>query len=275
MAIKRGHLVTQYLENVSDKAIDEYQTIIKDFIKGQYGIYALYKDGQLVYVGLAVDLLRRLDHHLKDRHKGQWNSFSLYVTKDDRHLRDLESLLMRVAYPINNRQKGRFANAMDLADDFKLAAREYFEIIQGSLFSDVRTSEKRGKRRRSKYFKNIKKDMIIVPAKEDGFKKVFIGKNCWFAIRLNEDKINGLRYIAAYQVAPVSATTHLAKIRSIEKYKNSVKYIVYFQGPARKLRRPIKAKHLTMQSLVYGNREALRKAKSIEDVRLRPIECVK
>lgn len=266
MSVKRGHLVTEYLENLSDKAIDEYQTIIKDFIKGKNGIYALYKKGQLVYVGLAIDLLKRIDHHLKDRHKGEWDSFSLYVTKDDKHLRELESLLMRVAYPKNNKQTGRFARAVNLADDFKIAVKEYFESIQGSLFVGDRKSSRKENRQKSKYFKTIKKDMLIVPAKAEGFKKEFIDNNCWYAVRLNENKIESLKYIAAYQVAPISAITHIAKIKSIEKYKKSGKYIVYFDGPARKLRRPIKAKNLYMQSLIYGNREALRKAKSIEDV---------
>jgi hypothetical protein len=266
MPVKRGHLVTEYLENVSDRAIDEYQTIIKDFIRGKNGIYALYKKGQLVYVGLAIDLLKRIDHHLKDRHKGEWDSFSLYVTKNDKHLRELESLIMRVAYPKNNKQTGRFARAINLANDFKLAAKEYFETIQGSLFADDRKIAQKENKQKTKYFKNIKKDMLIVPAKEDGFKKVFIGKNCWHAVRLNENKIEALKYIAAYQVAPISAITYVARIKSIEKYKNTGKYIIYFDGPARKLRKPIKGKNFYIQSLIYGNREALRKAKSIEDV---------
>lgn len=266
MKNKRSQLVTEYLEHLSGKAIEEYQSIIKEFIRGKNGIYGLYKDGKLVYVGLAVNLLRRIDHHLRDRHKGEWDSFSVFVVKNNSHLRELESLVMRVAYPKNNKQKGKFANAIDLSSDFKIAARQYFEEIEGSLFVKNNKNQKI-KPKKSKYFKALKKDMIVVPAREDGFKKVFLGENCWRAIRLNVDKIDSIKYIAAYQKAPVSAITYLAKVKKIEEYKHTGKYIVYFDGKPRKLHKPIKAKNLTMQSLVYGNREALRTAKTIEDVR--------
>jgi hypothetical protein len=50
-------------------------------------------------------------------------------------------------------------------------------------------------------------DTIIVPAREDGFKEVFIGLNQWYAIRIGAAMKDRIKYIAAYQVAPVSAIT--------------------------------------------------------------------
>ena len=32
-------------------------------------------------------------------------------------------------------------------------------------------------------------DTIVVPAREDGFKEVFIDENCWYVIRLNSSMI--------------------------------------------------------------------------------------
>ncbi|MBF0698659.1 PIN-like domain-containing protein, partial [Streptococcus danieliae] len=45
-------------------------------------------------------------------------------------------------------------------------------------------------------------DTIIVRARKNGFKKVFIGENSWYSVRINEDRIPFLRYIAVYQTTP-------------------------------------------------------------------------
>ena len=56
----QGQLVCQHLENIFRKALENYQKIIKDFVKGRHGVYALYKKGRLYYVGLASNL-RKLE----------------------------------------------------------------------------------------------------------------------------------------------------------------------------------------------------------------------
>jgi hypothetical protein len=40
-------------------------------------------------------------------------------------------------------------------------------------------------------------DTIVVPAREDGFKEVFLGENMWRAIRIHSSMIPKIRYIAA------------------------------------------------------------------------------
>lgn len=80
-------------------------------------------------------------------------------------------------------------------------------------------------------------DTIVVPAQEDGFQETFIGENCWYQIRISAAMINKIKYIAAYQVAPISAITHLAEVERIEKYKETDKYIVYFRGEAKPIKK--------------------------------------
>jgi hypothetical protein len=82
-------------------------------------------------------------------------------------------------------------------------------------------------------------DTIIVPAREDGFQETFIDENCWYAIRIHSSMIPKIKYIAAYQVAPISAITHVATVHKIELYKETNKYILYFEGAAQKIK-PIK-----------------------------------
>jgi hypothetical protein len=44
---KRAQLVCQQLENVSSVVLEEYQDIIRHYIRGRNGVYALYKGERL------------------------------------------------------------------------------------------------------------------------------------------------------------------------------------------------------------------------------------
>ncbi|MGE0771695.1 MAG: GIY-YIG nuclease family protein [Cyclobacteriaceae bacterium] len=79
--------------------------IITELIGDSSGIYALYDENELYYVGRARELKQRVKHHLKDRHDSQWTHFSLYLVKRNDHIGDIESLLIRVAAPVGNRAK--------------------------------------------------------------------------------------------------------------------------------------------------------------------------
>jgi hypothetical protein len=57
------------------------------------------------------------------------------------------------------------------------------------------------------------RDTVIVPAQKDGFEKVFLGENCWYAIRIAGGMLDKIKFIAAYQSQPISRsgrkrTTH-------------------------------------------------------------------
>jgi hypothetical protein len=111
-------------------------------------------------------------------------------------------------------------------------------------------------------------DTVVVPAREEGFQKRFLGEHCWFAIRIGAKQIPKLKFIAAYQVAPVGAITHLAEIASIEPYDSSGKYILKFKKSADAIA-PIprgEYSHINMQSPRYATREKLLKAKSLDEV---------
>jgi hypothetical protein len=60
--------------------LDEYRDIVRTMIRGKSGVYALYKQDKLYYVGLASNLMTRVNGHLKDRHHGAWDRFSVYLT---------------------------------------------------------------------------------------------------------------------------------------------------------------------------------------------------
>jgi len=111
-------------------------------------------------------------------------------------------------------------------------------------------------------------DTIVIPAREDGFKDVFINENCWYAIRLNSSMIPKIKYIAAYQVAPISAITHIAEIKSIEQWKDTNKYILHFAEPAEKIKKvPLgKGKGKAPQSPRYSSKERILNADNLDNV---------
>lgn len=100
-------LITHRLEKISKDAFERFSQQITQIIGDKKGVYALYDDDELYYVGKAVDLKRRIKQHLKDRHFAQWTHFSLYIMKKADYVNDIESILVRVASPKGNRVKPR------------------------------------------------------------------------------------------------------------------------------------------------------------------------
>ena len=108
-----------------------------------------------------------------------------------------------------------------------------------------------------------------MPAQEDGFKNVFLGENCWYAIRLSAGKLEKIKYIAAYQTHPVSAITHYALVDQIEPYGQDGKYRVIFSGKPQLFKPKIPygdAPRGAMQGLRYTTFEKLKTAKKLSDI---------
>lgn len=51
-------LILQHLENISWKVLEDYPGIIRNIIKGKWGVYALNRKDKLYYVGLANNLMK-------------------------------------------------------------------------------------------------------------------------------------------------------------------------------------------------------------------------
>jgi hypothetical protein len=111
-------------------------------------------------------------------------------------------------------------------------------------------------------------DTIVVPAQKDGFDEVFIGENAWYAIRIGGGRLNDIKYIAAYQTAPVSAITHVAQVETIEPYGDGGKFRLNFAAPAKPIG-PLplgNAPFTTMQSPRYTSYTRLNGAKNLSDL---------
>jgi hypothetical protein len=124
MLSNKGQLVNQHLEKIDWSVFEKYQDFLKEYIKGKHGVYVLYSEDNLYYVGLASNLKSRLKKHLSDRHAGRWNRFSVYLTVNDAHMHELESLILRIASPKGNKQSGKFISSKDLITELIKAFEE-------------------------------------------------------------------------------------------------------------------------------------------------------
>jgi len=112
------------------------------------------------------------------------------------------------------------------------------------------------------------RDTVIVPAQSEGFKKVFLGENSWYAIRIGGGMLPRIKYIAAYQSAPIRAITHYAPVKPIEPYGDEGKFRLVFSEAAKPIG-PIPFAHATtgsMQGPRYTSYKKLLSAKKVSDL---------
>jgi hypothetical protein len=143
----------------------------------------------------------------------------------------------------------------------------HFEPFLEGMKEDLSTPSKNSGESQSLDVEEV--DTIVVPAQEDGFKETFLGENRWHAIRIHGTMRPQIKYIAAYQVRPKSAITHIAPVSSIEPWGDTGKYVVNFAEPAEKIG-PIKlvpkSRVKALQNIRYTTLERLQSAKTLDDV---------
>jgi len=109
-------------------------------------------------------------------------------------------------------------------------------------------------------------DTVLVPALREGFEEVFLGESRWYAVRMSRGARERVKYIAAYQGAPISAVTHMAEIRDIRPYEDSGKYMVSFKGPAWQINPvPLRKGKKAPQGPVYVKKEDLLRADYLDE----------
>ena len=109
------------IELLGDRSFEDG---LQEIMRGYAGVYALYKDNSLYYVGLATNLYNRLRWHTKNKHQGKWNRFAIYRVSRVRYLKDMETLLLQVAKPPGNAVNGRVHADADLTRVLRQVHRE-------------------------------------------------------------------------------------------------------------------------------------------------------
>lgn len=63
----------------------------------------------------------------------------------------------------------------------------------------------------------MKFDTIVVPTPTGEFRRVFVGKACWYPLTMAAKKVANVKWAAAYETAPTSAITHIARVRTVRQ----------------------------------------------------------
>jgi len=112
-------------------------------------------------------------------------------------------------------------------------------------------------------------DTLVCPAREEGFNEVFLNENRWFAVRIHPNRIPQIKYLAMYEVSPISAIRYVGAVKEIKPYKNTGKYEIVLEGKPAKIK-PIKATkdtmHLVPQAPRYTVKSLIDKANTLEDI---------
>jgi len=110
----RGSLLKGVLEGIPSKSFEGIEEAIEKTMRGESGIYALYKKDKLYYVGLARNLKGRVKKHRTDRHAKKWDKFSIYKIKKAKYLGDVEAIILRIFAPKGNSRLGRIPKLRSL-----------------------------------------------------------------------------------------------------------------------------------------------------------------
>lgn len=252
------------------------------------GVYILIgydEDDDLptIYIGQGDGVRNRIDSH--EKNKEFWDSGIVFTSTNNglnrAHITWLEYALVERAGKANrcHLDNGNSPQEPALAESERadtkaflkeilrilpLAGLRAFEIPKAVASPQATSSEKKA----SDPHKDIR-DTVVIPARKEGFERVFLGENCWYAIRISGGMLDNIKYIAAYQSQPISAITHYAPVDRIEPYGDRGKYKLIFSEKAAKLKNPIPlagAPAGTMQGPRYTSLVKLLHAKKITDL---------
>ena len=116
-------------------------------------------------------------------------------------------------------------------------------------------------------------DTIVCPAKEEGFKEIFLAQSRWYPIRLSSKMIPKLKYIAIYETTPVSSIRWIGEVEKIEKckkdyYEGTGKYEIIIKNKQKI--KPIPLSEEPLKEIPYGPKYSrmslIKKARYIRDI---------
>jgi hypothetical protein len=250
---------------------------------GGAGVYVLLGHEQdeignelpVAYIGQTDCIRDRIDQH--DKNKDFWENAMFFVSTNGglnrAHITWLEWELMAHA---SRAKRGRLENGLThneptLSESEKADVRSFLNemLLMGVHFFEP--AKAISVQPVSLVMAKADKiaEVVVVPAQPEGFERAYIGQNAWWAIRVAAKHRKNLKWIAAYQVSPIMAVTHIAEIDRIEPFGDEGKFKLVFKGPAQKLDKPIpygNAPSGAMQGVRYCTKEAFDTAKSVADL---------
>jgi hypothetical protein len=112
-------------------------------------------------------------------------------------------------------------------------------------------------------------DTLVCAAKESSFKSAFLGQHAWWKVNINKKKLEHIKYVAIYQVDPISVITHYGEVERIEFYEGGPKYKLYLKTAPIELNQPVKLDEnskLQVQKPRYAKLDDILKSKTLHEL---------
>jgi hypothetical protein len=233
----------------------------------------------VAYIGQTDVIRDRIDQH--DKGKDFWENAMFFLSTNGglnrAHISWLEWELMAQA---QRAKRGRLENGLThteprLSESEKADVRSFLKEmlrlmpVMGVHFFELEKAIAAPLPALTPLAEKAVAEVLVVPAQPEGFQRAFIDQNAWWAVRIAAKHRPNLKWIAAYQVNPIGAVTHIAEIDRIEPFGDEGKFKILFKGPATKLEKPIpygNAPSGAMQGPRYCTRAALGAAKTVADL---------
>ena len=229
-----------------------------------------------IYCGQSSDIKTRLDQHDKNPNLDFWFSTYVFVSDNDglnrAHTTWIEYELLRLAREYDQVKSNKVdpkepnLNESEKADT-KAFLQEMLQIMPLVNLNAFKAPRRIVAGNKPETLDTL--DTLVVPAKKEGFDKLFLGESAWYAVRIAESKLRQIKYIAVYQSSPISAITHYAQIKEIVSHGNEGKYKLVFSEPATELTRHIKGGQIKgdqIQSTMYASFQKLKSAKTVREL---------
>lgn len=233
----------------------------------------------LAYIGQTDCIRDRIDQH--DKNKEFWENAIFFVSTNGglnrAHITWLEWELMAHAV---RAKRGRLENGLThneptLSESEKADVRSFLgemlrlmPVMGVHFFEQAKSIAAQPLLPTVQINKSVA-EVIIVPAQPEGFEQAYLGQNAWWAVRIAAKHRENLKWIAAYQVNPIGAVTHIAEIDRFEPFGDEGKFKIYFKGPAQKLDKPIpygNAPSGAMQGSRYCTKQVFDDASTVADL---------
>ena len=108
-------------------------------------------------------------------------------------------------------------------------------------------------------------DTIVVPTPTGEFRRI-CGQGCWYPLKMAVRKARNVKWAAAYETAPTSAVTHIARVRSLKQPADGT-YKIVFDGRVKRIRPiPFGGVRGGIRRLRYTTQRKLQSAKLIRDL---------
>lgn len=199
-------------------------------IQGNFGIYALYKNKRLYYIGLANNFKQRLTQHLNDRHSRKWDTFSLYTIRKQDHIREIEAMMLRIADPTGNSQKGKLRQSVNLLPELNRQVKVSQDRERETLLGKKRLAAVKASRAAQK--KKLKTSSSARKTADNPLKGLFPGGKRYYAAYKNKEykavvmRSGTIKYNGQLYDTPTAAAKAILGNRAVNgwwfwKYQNA------------------------------------------------------